>query len=887
MLDYKELLYFYISLIFFLLLLNSAGFYDYSLAPASFSYCLLFIFGLFFYFNKNHDPNEKKSLFLIRLNLINAVFYGLITLASQCIEISYIDLSKHLSASFLLITIIYSISTYADLRLFIKIFAYFNQVYILMTMCYYFYFKFVEGAFFSGICYTMFYPYYYAALVICLTPLSLYLYFSSDDNNPKEKSNFLILFLLCCLNVFLTSSRVAQITLCLSIFAVLYYFNRFIEFKPKVKFILILFLTALIAGGLFTTDAYSRIAKSFSSRENFDLHDENGRFNIYKGAIKTFLDYPLTGTGPALSSMFITKYRVSKLCITDCHNIILNRLCETGIFYALFSFLTVLITIGFTIKYVLLKASNDENHPKEFGGTGLKAAAAACAVSLAAIYLQGFSMPHSFLTSLIYLEYILIALCVSIVKIAGAGNHKFPNSLYDTATFSFTKKNMRLSAIISVLIFFNIFLSIFTGEKIIFFIQWFLNISFLSMCVMVFTAHHYGGLIKIAKEKTFIKIIIASLILIQLIFQWHVFESGVLSKIGINHNLTGDNKKALEYFKKSAEYYPNMASYLFLSALYHNAGETDKSFNAAVFYNSKLPYEIFGLNNLAASLIKKGNLTAGAAVLEKLDRYSAKNYMSAPYGAYLINNNNLKTGIKKYSKAAVENPEFLSNKYFCGELLTRPAAAVSFYDEITAQSAVILKTKEKFISHYLYTLSNVYITLRSYGYKCGNNIIGDSKIYKNKFIKNITAGIASVLPSVTDMPSSLNTLIFTINFNNKLFHGGFVSGIFHFLQQSPLCVSDSFNKFNPITSYMRGIKKYISYDTYKKNIDLSSINYSAHFGLKQWFDFENALIDSNGVFEPAPEIPLFITIILEKIYRREIVKKYIADFYSDFYHSIK
>ncbi len=881
MLHYKELLYFYISLIFFLLLLNSAGFYDYSIVPASFSCSLLFIFGLLFYFNNNHEPNEKKSLFLIRFNLINAVFYGLITLASQCIEISYIDLSKHLSASFLLITIIYSISTYADLRLFIKIFAYFNQIYVLMTMCYYFYFKFVEGVLFSGICYTMFYPYYYATLVICLTPISLYLYFISNDNNTKEKYNFLSLFLLCCLSVFLTSSRIAQVTLGLSIFAILYYFNRFIEFKPKIKFIALLFFVALIGCGLFTTDAYSRIVKSFSAQENFDLHDENGRFNIYKGALKTFLDYPLTGTGPALSSMFITKYRVAKLCITDCHNIILNRLCETGIFYALFSFLTVLITIGFTIKYALSKAFNDEIHPKEFDCTGLKASAAACAVSLAAIYLQGFSMPHSFLTSLIYLEYILIALCVSAVKIAGSEHYKAQNLLGDATAFSFTKTNIRISSIISVLLFINILFSSLADDDSA---QLFLNFSFLSICVLVFTTHHYGCLIKKAKEKIGVKIIIATMISIQLIFQWQIFESGVLFRAGVKYDITGNNKKALEYFEKSAEHYPNMASYLFLSALYYNTGESDKALNAAVFYNSKLPYEIFGLNNLAACLIKKDDLPAGAVALEKLDRYCAADSMSAQYGAFLIKNNHLKTGLEKFSKAAVENPIILSNKYFCYELLTSPAMSKCLYENILIHSRIILEKNEKYIAHYVNTLSTVFIALRSYGYDCGgNNIVGDSKIYKNNFLKAITAEIEDFLTAAADIPADLNTLIAANDFNKNLLRGSFISSIFNFLRQSTLCVSKNFNQFNPVTFYMRGIKNNKSYDTYKKNIDSSSISYHPHFGLKQWFDFEKSMIDVHGVFEPAPRIPLFLTLILEKIYSREFVKKYIADYYREFY----
>ncbi|HOT76547.1 MAG TPA: O-antigen ligase family protein, partial [Candidatus Wallbacteria bacterium] len=322
-----------------------------------------------------------------------------------------------------MLSIFYAISTYDDLRSFIKTFIYFIEIYILMTMCYYFYFKYAAGAFFSGICYTMFYPYYYATLVLAITPISLYLYFTSEYKNPKEKLNFLILFLICCLNVFLTSSRIAQITLIISVFVMLCHFYRLKEHKPEAKMIVSIFLIALLVGGLFATDAFFRIAKSFSTQENFDLHDENGRLNIYKGALKTFLDYPLTGVGPALSSMFITKYRVSKLCITDCHNIVLNRLCETGIFYAFFSFSVLLTTLYLTFKFAFLNGHTVKTDGPNGGDNNLSSAALASFMSLLVVYLQGFSMPHSFLTSLVYLEYIIIALCISSVKIAGLKNY--------------------------------------------------------------------------------------------------------------------------------------------------------------------------------------------------------------------------------------------------------------------------------------------------------------------------------------------------------------------------------------------------------------------------------------------------------------------------------
>ncbi len=458
-------------------------------------------------------------------------------------------------------------------------------------------------------------------------------------------------------------------------------------------------------------------------------------------------------------------------------------------------------------------------------------------------------MPHSFLTSLIYLEYIIIALCVSVVKIARSERYIAQNQDGGDILFSFTKKNMRLSALFSALIVFNALISYFTGDSMVYFMQWFMNLSFLLISVIVFTAHHYGSLAGLFIKNAGPKCIIGALVITQLFFQWRIFESGILTKAGINHNMAGENKQALDCFEKSAARYPSMASYLFLSSLYYNAGKTDKAYAAAVFYNSKLPYEIFGLNNLAECLIKKRRLTEAAAVYEKLDHYSAKNYMSASHGAFLIKSGNIEAGLEKYSKAAVENPEFLSNKYFCSELLTDQALINRLCEKLTADSRTILKTKENFFSHYLNVLSDVYIALRTYGYECGNEKISGAKKYKSKFIKTYIESLTGVLPAIAHL---LN------NFN-------------------------SYSEFNPVKTYMRSSQKYKNYRSYKKNIDSSSNNYSAHFGLKHWFDFENALIDSNAIYEPALKIPIFIVIILEKIYPPKLVKKYISDYYGDFY----
>ncbi len=875
MLDYKELLYFYFSLIFFLLLLNSAGLYDYSSVPAGFSCALFFIFGLFFYFQQNHI-HEKKSILLLRLNLLNVLFYGLITQFSYCIEISYIDLSKHLCGSFLLLSIFYAISTYDDLRSFIKTFIYFIEIYILMTMCYYFYFKYAAGAFFSGICYTMFYPYYYATLVLAITPISLYLYFTSEYKNPKEKLNFLILFLICCLNVFLTSSRIAQITLIISVFVMLCHFYRLKEHKPEAKMIVSIFLIALLVGGLFATDAFFRIAKSFSTQENFDLHDENGRLNIYKGALKTFLDYPLTGVGPALSSMFITKYRVSKLCITDCHNIVLNRLCETGIFYAFFSFSVLLTTLYLTFKFAFLNGHTVKTDGPNGGDNNLSSAALASFMSLLVVYLQGFSMPHSFLTSLVYLEYIIIALCISSVKIAGLKNYSGGQSVTNVIDFTFSKKNMRISSLISFVIVFCFFIKILNGEKIAFFIQWLLNISFLTVCAIIFITCNKNAA-AVAVKNIVTKLFITFLIMIQLLFQWRVFDSGFLCQIGINHNLEGKNEKALEYFESSVNLYPNMTSKLFLSSLYYKAGEIRKALAAAYFYTSRLPYEIFGLNNLAACLIESGRTVDAASVLYRLDRYSAKNYMSAFYGAFSLVQGGRKNGIEKYSIAAAENPEFISNKFFCAFLLQSPELIGIFNDSMSAYYLNLVKSNPSFISQYIYSISAGIIVLQSYGF--------DKSDFFSKTEMNNRYNKLFLLDYLNSIPDSFkfllachNETIFTLA-SYPRFALVILPGLHHDAQ----FFLNKVKEYNPVSDYMRSIKKYKSYELYKKNLDSTSFNYSAHFGLKYWFDFENAMIDAYGVFEPAPKIPLFLTLTLKSIFTADAVKAYIKNYYRKFY----
>ncbi len=833
MLDYKELLYFYISLVYFLLLLNNAGLQDYSAAPAHFSYCLLFIFGLFFYFGK-HRFNTSVSLFIFRLNLFNLILYGCIVLLSYCIEISYIELSKYLTAALLFITIYYSVFNGKDLRLFIKIFTCFIEIYVIITMAYYFYFKYAAGAFFSGICYTMFYPYYYATLVICVAPLSLFLYFTSDKKARYERANFIILFFLCCISVFLTSSRVAQITLFICVSVILFYFSRFDEFKLRAGVIAIIFLAALIIGGLTATDAFTRIAKSFTVKENFDLYDENGRLNIYKAAIKVFFDRPFFGVGPALSSMFITKYRVSKLCITDCHNIILNRLCETGIFYSIFSFFTIIATIFITIKYAAGAANKTLIKHENISGDITAHASAAGAVSLAAVYMQGFSMPHTFLTALIFLEYIIIAICCAAMKtgrlvIAPAA---VSSCGADPIEFSFTKINMRICSIISFLLFINILLIVLSGDKIVFFIQWLLNMAFLFICVSIFFIASPIKLMDELKTNIIFKACAAALITSQLYAQWNIFESGVWFRTGLEHSAMTRTSEAAVCYEKSVQHYTNMASYLFLSASYYKLGRYNEALNAAVFYNSKLPYEIFGLNNLASCLDECGDKLRARKTYDLLDSCSAKNYMSAVNGAFLINEGDIKTGIYKFMASALENNEFLSGKLFCSKILINEKFSQKIISSLAANADALYKYNEKFSAYYFYRIAHALAALYKYGYKPDDYFNSDvihkaEKVYLGELNKNFIEMIKNI-------------------FSNRNY--------------------------------------YKTYDLFKRHVVKSSLNYSAHFGLKHWFNFENALIDKYGVYEPAPPPPFISIFILRYICKEKYSIKYTADYYKNFYH---
>ena len=865
MLDYKDLLYFYFSSIFFLQLLTNAGLKDYGTVPAVFSYSFFFIFGLFSFFNSNKTI-DNKSRQILKLNLVNVVFLAAITLVSRCIEISYIEISKYLSATLLMFSLFMSITNFNDLRSFLRIFLYFAETYIFMTFTYYCYFKYVAGVYFSGICFTMFYPYYYATFVIAVTPLSIYFYLTSQKK--YEKLNFFVLFLACCTSVLLTSSRIAQINLIISVTFTLGYFLRHAGFSLRaMKFISIIFIFVILAGGFFATDAFTRIAKSFSNSENFDIHDENGRINIYRGALKTFMDNPLIGVGPALSSMFITKYRVTKMTITDCHNIILNRLCETGIFYTCFSFFTLLATLYMCIKTARANYDRSQTSPAHFGPV--------CAIALLTIYLQGFSMPHTFLTSLVYLEYFLISLALCSIKINSPAF--ISENITNYIDFSFSQKNMIISSLFSFLLVFVPCFIILKDELIQSLLYWVLNLFFLAAAFIIFLLAKKRNKIKNSFAMMLMASALTSLLLIQLGFQYKIFKSGFLCQLGIDESASGKNKRALTHFEESVKIYPNMASHLFLSSLYHRFKNFEKAYNAAIFYNERLPYEIFGLNNLSSCLISMKRNAEAKKKLTDLDRYCAGNYSSAFNGAFLMTGGEISAGACAYANAAINNPEYISNKFFFQKIIQDQTLADSLFNFFLSDACKKFRSKPEFLTFLSYRVAEGMFNFYNCGYQ-RDAFFSTNEFYKREYnnlqLSKFNSSITLIINGLLNLKQKiLLHPIYLRRISNYL--NGFYAITFNDTRQ--------FKTFHAIKFVMKLISPYSDYKSYKKYLESVSLNYSAHFGLKYWFDFENAMIDPYALHEPAPKIPqAFISLILYAA-GKDVLKSSIASYYKDYY----
>ncbi len=850
MLSFKTFTYFYISLIFFLQLLYNGGLVDFTGVPAMFSVSLLYIAALFFF---PKWPAEPESRSIIKISLINLIILAAVTVGSECVPVGFVEISKYL-CSFLLFMILYSsIASRDDFREFIKIFMGFIEVYIISSMAFFFYSKYVLGTFFTGICFTLVYPYYHATMVIAAVPFALFLYYGSKTK--AEKAHYLLFFMILCLNVSLTSSRVAQLNLFITVMFLALRFIKIPETGGAAKKIIIAYLLMTIFGAAFTTDAFVRITRSFTADENYDMQAEDGRFQIYRAAVQTILDHPFKGVGPGQTSLFIPRYRATTQSLVDCHNIILNRLCEGGIVYFLFSSFAFLYIIFVTFRYSRRAISSNDT-----AGALLSSAAL---ISFFSLSFQGLSMPHNFLTVLIYFEYIAAAACAIALKTGAeafrTGNsgraaveaENSPAAAKSVIDFEFEKITFRYVSVFSFLTVLLLCFIIFSDD-INAFPQWYLNLSFALIFFIIFLRFNPANIRTVlsnAREDLAAKSLIAALMAVFLFFIFKVFTSGFYCEEGIGAISENNRRGAIFCLEKSLSAYPNMAAALHLSSLYHSAGRYDEAYKLITEYNNLLPYELIGLNNLAACQLKLAKYGECYDTLLRLDSYTAQNKGAAALAAFLITRGGrTNEGIKKFAAAAIDNPRFSASRFLCERILKIPARRDIFIRDLISLVKTNLEKNKKIIYIPSYNISAVCYNLYCRGVaKVFPEALKEFSGYDaSRFIKNYYTGFL--------MPGAF------------VFDGGInFSGAGNFLYDHIVSRRVIYNAF--FKTGQRADKK--------KPLE-------PHFALKRWMSPECA-IDAYGLNEETPDLPAYL-ITASYIFMDEnsLISK-ITEFYDLFY----
>lgn len=726
MLNFKSFTYFYISLVFFLQLLYHGGLTDFTGVPAMFSFSLLYVFVLLF--GCGRPAREGAGIGLPAAAraaaLANLLVLGATVLLSQCVEISYIELSKYACGAMLALTLFAFVRSAADFREFASIFSIFSGVYFAVSMVYYFISKFVLGNYFSGICFTLVYPYYHATYALAMVPLAAFLYLTAATR--RAAGGWLALTLMISFNVMLTSSRIAQVNLMLMVAAMC---AAAFVFAPKRRAAVTLiscYLILAVFAAVFATDAFARIAGSFSANENYDIQSGDGRLQIYRGAWQLFLERPLTGTGLGLTSLFLPKYRVTTFSLVDCHNIFLQRLCEGGAIYlatSLISFFMVIAAAlagafsflraalhedaaskpataksagnGVTTSVLNMKceASGAEEPPETAQtkhGTGVQspnsakdaneneasrehhgcdkichaevdfmawAAGCAAAASLFSLYFQGLSMPHNYLGALVYMEFIATGLCFSAAAF-GAAKHDPP-----APDFTFDKWPLRAVALFSLTV--SMALSfIVLNDMIESMPQWYLNTAFIMIFWIMGVRFNprLGEWVPKRQGLATRAALITVLILINLAFLWPVFVSGFACEEGISALAAGNAASAIERLEKCVLYYPNLAGLLHLSCAEYETKNYRRAATAAEYYNRRLPYELVGINNLAAANVSLGNGREAFEALSKLDAFTAERKGSAFLGAHQIaSGDDPEKGAENFAAAALRHPGYASS----------------------------------------------------------------------------------------------------------------------------------------------------------------------------------------------------------------------------------
>lgn len=672
MLDYRDLLYFIICLLFMMQVFHNGGFADYNIFPVSVPVFFLFIYSIFYIFKRSsRDDSEPgggsragAGRTLARAVLINCALYFSAGLFSSCIQISLIEMIKHLSGALLFFMLYALIKTKADFKVFLKTILAFVQVYILLALAYYFYAK-ASGIALTGVCYTLYYPYYHASFALAFIPAAIYFYLVSEG---ARAANYFFFLIALMLSVILTSSRIAQISLAFSFFimcAAAFYIPRH---RKKTVILTAALLVVSAAGFLYATDAFHRIVQSFDASESFDAFDHSGRFNIYRAALKTAAAYPYFGVGPGLSALFIVEHRLTSGFLNDCHNWALNVLCESGVFYFTVWGAFWLICFMLLAKkiYRLYKKRKEDS-----AGAAERSAAEDSALivlfsftALIALHIQGFSMPHTYLAALIILEYILLAFAAVSLDLA-SDEPPCDGAFADETLFSFDRRQFLRLTLFSFFFFFMLSFVLFSGVPDAF-AYWTVGMTFLfplayigvkkPLTLKVLPGRSPADNFKAVSAVALIFIIYCSVCL---------YKAGVYSHGGFGDADSGAHASAVEQFTKSLESFVTMPAVLGLASSSLYCGDYDKALKLSGFYNEKLPFELLGLHNLAASQILCGMRQNASEVLKKYRDYIPADYGDAFYGAFLMDAPaGVDEGIERFAGACVETPEFLRTAFF-------------------------------------------------------------------------------------------------------------------------------------------------------------------------------------------------------------------------------
>ena len=658
MMNFKNFYYFNIILVLFLQLFYNGGINDLNIAPALFSLSGIFILGLFSWFSKTDFKGDSFRL-LIAVN-VALVFLFLTAFFSKCLPITYIDICKYLTAFLFFYSIIKSIFSLKDYSEFLKILVGFVEIYSICTLLFYFYNKFVAGIFFSGVCFTLYYPYYHATLSTAIIPLAYYLYFTEE--NKKDKINYFLAILIFYLTVLLTSSRVAQLVLLFETFTILFFTFNVKKLRKESLWILLFFLSMTLISSLLFTDAFHRLFASFNINENYDIVSEDGRGQIYKSALLTIRDNPWSGVGTGLSALYITKYKTSVGTLNDCHNIILNIICDNGLIY--FAFFLILVCL---LLYVIFKQLRKFIAKSKLDDNSYKYSFALFSSFIAwfSLYFQGFSMPHTYLSALIYVEYIMLALLILNVKFSELYLDCGVIECSSVLDCELSRKNILLNTLIGFVIAFCIVFIVFPSLiNVIFY--WLMHLTFfITLSICFFNVKAFSS-----KYFTVPAFLLSILLLANLYIYSNAFFSGAYHEKGVSAYLEKNYREAENCWKKSIEYYPNLTACLCYSRLLFDQKDYCKAYAMLKFYNSFLPYELFGLNNFVCSVIKTRDDSRVFQLLQELENYSPFDSSGTFFGAYLISKTqDYKAATLKYAKNILKRYDFIHTVFFTKNIL--------------------------------------------------------------------------------------------------------------------------------------------------------------------------------------------------------------------------